>query len=166
MNTEEEISDLRQFRDTWEAARQCRNICVQADNHLRENVSTIDNWATGDALRFMVSTNGQVLHGTNRGLGSRTRQVGGYLSDSAVIHLSRDMSRTGACDGESIGSSATDHSRVVLDDTVERGQAVAAEERRDRGIQSVSLPAPNTSVPFKRPKTTAGASRYRSPEQG
>ena len=40
----------------------------------------------------MVSTNGNVLHGTNRGLGWRTRQVGGHLSDLSVQQLSRDMS--------------------------------------------------------------------------
>lgn len=39
----------------------------------------------------MVSTSGQVIHGKNCGLGWRTRQVGGHLSDDSVQQLSRDM---------------------------------------------------------------------------
>jgi len=91
MTSEEEHADLLRLRDEWETARQCIDICSKADVHLRENISTIDNYATGDAIQFMVSTNGKTIHGTNRGLGWRTRQVGGHLSDVTVQQLSQDM---------------------------------------------------------------------------
>lgn len=89
--SEEEAQDLSRLRDEWETARQCLDICSRADHHLKENVSVIENYGTGDSLQFMVSANGKVLHGTNRGLGWRSRQVGGYMSDESIQQLSRDL---------------------------------------------------------------------------
>ncbi|KAE8381497.1 hypothetical protein BDV26DRAFT_278708 [Aspergillus bertholletiae] len=91
MTSEEETTELKRLREEWETAHQCMDICSKADTHLKENISNIDNYATGDALQFMVSTNGKTINGTNRGLGWRTRQVGGHLSDESVQQLSRDM---------------------------------------------------------------------------
>merc|ERR1712025_776821 len=54
-------------------------------------MGTIENYSTGDAVQFMVSTNGKNICGKNRGLGWRTRQVGGYMSDAALQQLSRTM---------------------------------------------------------------------------
>jgi hypothetical protein len=92
MTSEEELADLIRLRDEWETARQSIGICSKADIHLKENISIIDNYATGDAVQFMVSTDGRVIHGKNRGLGWRTRQVGGHLSDVSLQQLSRDLS--------------------------------------------------------------------------
>lgn len=92
MTSEEELADLVRLREEWETARQCMDICSKADIHLKENISTIENYATGDAIQFMVSTDGKTIHGKNRGLGWRTRQVGGHLSDVSLQQLSRDMS--------------------------------------------------------------------------
>ncbi|KAH8799707.1 hypothetical protein F5884DRAFT_114522 [Xylogone sp. PMI_703] len=93
MTSEEEHADLLRLRDEWETARQCVEICSKADMHLKENVvvTTIDNYATGDAVQFMVSTDGKTLYGKNKGLGWRSRQVGGHLSDASLQQLSRDM---------------------------------------------------------------------------
>jgi hypothetical protein len=78
-STEElEYLDSR-LRDQWETTRQCLGICSRADDHLKENISTIDNYATGDAIQFMVSTDGKTIHGKNNGLGWRTRQVGSHI---------------------------------------------------------------------------------------
>ncbi|KAJ5235401.1 uncharacterized protein N7469_004569 [Penicillium citrinum] len=89
--SDEDAQDLSRLRDEWETARQCLDICSRADSHLKENVSVIENHGTGDALQFMVSANGQVLHGKNRGLGWRSRQVGGYMSNESIQQLSRDL---------------------------------------------------------------------------
>lgn len=89
--SEEDLADLTRLRDEWNTTRECIGICSQADKHLKETVTTIENYGTGDAVQFMVSTNGQVIHGKNRGLGWRTRQVGGHLSDESVQQISRDM---------------------------------------------------------------------------
>jgi hypothetical protein len=91
MTSEEEYADLARLKDEWETARQCMNICSKANNHLRENITNIENEGTGDTLQFMVSTDGKVIHGKNRGLGWRNRQVGGQLSDASVQQISRDM---------------------------------------------------------------------------
>lgn len=91
--SQDDLADLARLQEEWETTRQCMKICAKADGHLNENVSVIDNYATGDAIQFMVSTDGKTIHGKNRGIGWRTRQVGGHLSDAAVIQLSQDMSR-------------------------------------------------------------------------
>lgn len=91
MKSEEDIADLTRLRDEWETTRQCIGICSQADKHLKETVTTVENYGTGDSIQFMVSTNGQVIHGKNRGLGWRNRQVGGHLSDDSLQQISRDM---------------------------------------------------------------------------
>ncbi|KAG4442160.1 hypothetical protein IFR05_002373 [Cadophora sp. M221] len=90
--SEEDLADLLRLQEEWETTCQSREICSKAEIYLKENPSVIENYATGDAVQFMVSTDGSILHGTNRGLGWRTRQVGGHLSDLSVQQLSRDMS--------------------------------------------------------------------------
>ena len=135
--SKDEVTDLARLRDEWETTRQCMDICSKADNHLKENVSVIDNFATGDAVQFMVSTNGKILHGKNRGTGWKTRQVGGYLSDAAVMHLSRDIS----------GISHRNVEKEVVptrgngpNAAAENGQAPDFGERWGRGFTLVSRP--------------------------
>ncbi|KAL3478560.1 hypothetical protein BJX99DRAFT_224314 [Aspergillus californicus] len=89
--SQEELTDLARLRDEWETTRQCIDICSKADDHFKETITTVDNYATGDAVQFMVSTDGQVIHGRNRGLGWRSRQVGGHLNDTSLQQLSRDF---------------------------------------------------------------------------
>ena len=91
MVSSEDVADLMRLREEWETTRQCIEICSKADTHLKEDISTIDNYALGDAVQFMVSTDGKTIHGRNQGLGWRTRQVGGHLNDVSVQQLSRDM---------------------------------------------------------------------------
>ena len=60
-------------------------------NVLKGKMSTIENHAVGDAVQIMVSTNGKIIHGKNRGLGPRTWQVGGYISDTSLQKLSHGI---------------------------------------------------------------------------
>lgn len=90
--SEEDANDLERLHEQWEAARQCIGYCATVQTHLKENVSTIDNYGTGDNIQFLVSTGGQTIRGRNRGMGWRNRQVGGHLSDESVQQLSRDLS--------------------------------------------------------------------------
>jgi hypothetical protein len=92
--SKEDLAELIMLREQWDTARQCMDICSKADTHLKENVSTIDNYATGDAVQYMVSTDGSIIHGRNRGLGWRSRQVGGHLNDVSLQQISRDFSST------------------------------------------------------------------------
>ncbi|PYH63712.1 uncharacterized protein BO88DRAFT_409002 [Aspergillus vadensis CBS 113365] len=91
ISSDEDTQVLSRLRDEWEAARQCLDICSHADSNFKESVSVIENYGTGDALQFMVSANGKVLHGKNRGMGWRSRQVGGYMSNGTIQQLSRDL---------------------------------------------------------------------------
>lgn len=87
----EERANISTLQEHWVSARQSRDICAKADTYMKENISDIENYATGDAVQFMVSTEGKTIHGRNRGLGWRTRQVGGHLKDVTVQQLSRDL---------------------------------------------------------------------------
>ncbi|OJJ07599.1 hypothetical protein ASPVEDRAFT_178335 [Aspergillus versicolor CBS 583.65] len=91
LTSEEEIEELSKLKDQWETTRQCIDICSKADRRMRENVSNIVNHSTGDAVQFMVSTDGNIINGTNKGLGWRSRQVGGHLNDATVQQISRDF---------------------------------------------------------------------------
>jgi len=90
-SSEEHLADIARLREEWETTQQCMEICSKAGTYLKETTSIIDNYATGDAVQFMVSTDGKTLHGSNRGLGWRSRQVGGHLSDATVQQISRDF---------------------------------------------------------------------------
>jgi hypothetical protein len=92
MSDEEQAAELATLQADWESARECINICSKADMNLNENVSVIDNFATGDdAIQFLVSTNHKTIHAKNRGYGMRPRQLGGHLSDESLQQVSRDM---------------------------------------------------------------------------
>lgn len=95
ISEQEDAIDIKRLQDELATTLQCQQICAKADDHLKENISQVDNYATGDAVQFMVSTNNKIIHGSNRGLGWRTRQVGGHLSDASLQQLSRDMAGYG-----------------------------------------------------------------------
>ncbi|KAL2810545.1 hypothetical protein BJX63DRAFT_401759 [Aspergillus granulosus] len=111
----EELSDLARLRDEWETTRQCIDICSKADSRFKESITTVDNYATGDAIQFMVSTNGQVIHGRNRGLGWRSRQVGGHLNDASLQQISRDFSTISFQNRESNMSSPDSSNQASAD---------------------------------------------------
>jgi hypothetical protein len=134
--SEEEFADLARLREEWNTTRQCMDICSKADIHLKENVSKIDNYATGDAVQFMVSTDGKTIHGTNRGLGWRSRQVGGHLSDVTVQLLSRDFSSIGFRNTGSENPSGNTPS--IPDDKTEHKPDAEFEERHGRGFKLTS----------------------------
>lgn len=54
-------------------------------------MSRIENYSKGDAIQIMVSTNGKLINGKNEGLGWRTRQLGGYLSDNSLQQLAQNL---------------------------------------------------------------------------
>lgn len=135
MTSEEEFTDLERLRDEWETTRQCMDVCSRADSHLKENISIIDNYATGDAVQFMVSTDGNTVHGKNRGLGWRSRQVGGHLSDASLQQLSRDLTSVSFQDIRNEGSSSRSKSPSIPDDRGQRESNPEFRERYGRGFQ-------------------------------
>ncbi|KAJ4310817.1 hypothetical protein N0V94_008254 [Neodidymelliopsis sp. IMI 364377] len=90
--TPEDSRYLARLREELATARKCRDICVQADHHLKENISVIDNHATGNkAVQLLVSNSQKTIHGKNRGYGDHIKQLGGHLSDQSIQKVSGDF---------------------------------------------------------------------------
>ena len=85
----EEHANLVRLRDEREATRQGMQICSKVHDQLEHSISTIDKYATGDTVQVLVSTKEKTIHGTNRGLGWRTMQVGGHLGDESLQQIAR-----------------------------------------------------------------------------
>ena len=90
--SEEDRVDLERLREEWQATRQGMEICSKAHDCLKDSVSTIDNYATGDGIQFLVSTGEKTVHGRNRGLGWRIRQIGGHMKDETLREIARTLS--------------------------------------------------------------------------
>ncbi len=149
MSNEEETAELAKLQAEWESARECIGICTKADTNLNENISVIDNFATGDdAVQFLVSTNGKTIHARNKGYGMRPRQLGGHLSDESLQQVSRDMSLVSFHNVMDGRPSMRDNSLRVSDDAVDRS-SVGFQERHGRGFKLES--AADTAMSSKGP---------------
>jgi hypothetical protein len=145
MTSDEEVADLARLGEEWSTARQCLNICSEAEYRLKENITTIENYATGDeAVQFLVSTSGKTIHGKNRGFGWRPRQVGGHLSDESLQQLSRDISAISIPDTGKGSSSSRGNTPSIPDDTTERASEFS--ERYGRGMKLASKRAPDVDM--------------------
>jgi hypothetical protein len=151
MSSKEDVAELARLRDEWETTRQCVDICSKADNHLKENITTIDNYATGDAVQFLVSTDGKTIHGKNRGLGWRTRQVGGHLNDTSVQQLSRDLTRISIRSIGDEGSPSPENAPSVPNDGVENEPISEFRERYGEGFKLTSKSISNVTTSSTRP---------------
>lgn len=87
----EEVADIARLRDEWESTFESIGILSKANTYFENEASVIENHATGDAMQVMVATDEKILHGTNRGLGWRSRQIGGRMDNETVRAISRDM---------------------------------------------------------------------------
>lgn len=92
--SEEDGTDIQRLQEILGAIYQSERILSEAGS-LKENISTIENYATGDALQLAVSTSGKVIRGKNSGLGWRAWQVGGHVSDVTVQVIFRNALRRG-----------------------------------------------------------------------
>ncbi|KIX10436.1 uncharacterized protein Z518_01518 [Rhinocladiella mackenziei CBS 650.93] len=89
--SEDDRTDIARLRDEWLTTRHHLNIWSTAQSHLRDKVSTIENYAKGDAIQIMASTGEKTIHGKNQGLGAKTGQVGGYMSNDTIQQSLRMM---------------------------------------------------------------------------
>lgn len=92
--SQEDITGLEGLRDEWEITCECRRICIRMGKDIDADVTKISNYAQGDVIQFIVSTDGNPIEGENKGLGSKTGQVGGHMSDASLQQVVRDMDRT------------------------------------------------------------------------
>ncbi|KAK5246714.1 hypothetical protein LTS13_006417 [Exophiala xenobiotica] len=112
-----------------------------------QNASTIGNYGLGDAVQFMVSTDGKTIRGTNRGLGWRTRQVRGHMSDDSVQQLSGDMTASPSRTPGTERSPGRGDTPVVSDN----GTEVAHNpdfEQYGKGFKFISKPVSKASTSF------------------
>jgi len=145
--SKEHLADLTRLQEEWDTTRQCQEICLKADTYLKENVSNIENYATGDAIQFMVSTDGRILHGINRGLGWRTRQVGGHLDDTTVQQISRDFSTINIQNNGSESPSSRDNTQPVRDDSETKHKSGSKfKERYGPGVKLTSGTAADSAM--------------------
>ncbi|KAI3326534.1 hypothetical protein HD806DRAFT_487509 [Xylariaceae sp. AK1471] len=146
MASEREVADLSRLREEWNTARQCIDICSKAGYHLKESITIIDNYSTGDdAVQFLVSTDGKTVHGKNAGFGARPTQVGGHLSDASVQQISRDFSRTGF--RSSGGNSPPPRENTPTADTALKKESTSEfRERYGPGIKLLSKSTPDMII--------------------
>ncbi|KAI5460841.1 hypothetical protein BGZ63DRAFT_405288 [Mariannaea sp. PMI_226] len=89
--SQDEQEEFKRLRDESQAIRQALGICSKAETRLQENVSVIENYATGDeTVQFLVSTNEKTINGKNTGFGWRQRQIAGHFDNETVRQLSQD----------------------------------------------------------------------------
>jgi hypothetical protein len=144
--SEEDITNLARLREEWETTRQGIDICSRADNHLKSDISIIENYATGDeTIQFLVSTDGKTIHGKNRGLGFKNKQVGGHFSDISLQQISRDISGV-SLQAIDHAASSRDNTHMVRDDGVEQESNPEFQERHGPGFK---LKAKSTTDIFK-----------------
>ncbi|KAE8321570.1 hypothetical protein BDV39DRAFT_185441, partial [Aspergillus sergii] len=67
------------------------NSTANPDEYGKGNFSTINNYSTGDAVVFMVSTDKRAIHGGNKALGWRSRYLTGHVNDESVQQVSKDF---------------------------------------------------------------------------
>lgn len=102
-----------------------------------ENITKVENYSKGDAIQIMVSTNGKPINGKNQGLGWRTRQLGGYMSDSSLQHLAQGLLKV----EEPIGQANLQQSALVAG---QRNDPIEYHQWTE--ITPASTPCPPTST--------------------
>jgi len=144
---QENAADIARLREEWQSTRKSMDILSTAGNYLEKNISIIENHATGDAVQIMVSANGKTLHGTNRGLGWRTRQIGGYLDNETVRQISRDMVSVSIRTTDDREPSPRNESSIVSDDTGRGRQHSQFMERYGEGFKLTSKSTSDITTP-------------------
>jgi hypothetical protein len=59
--SEEELSDVASLREEWNVTRQYLEVCTQADMHIKEHVSNIEDYITASTVNFRVSIGGEPI---------------------------------------------------------------------------------------------------------
>ena len=109
-------------------------------------MSTIENYAVGDAVQIMVSTNGKNIHGKNRGIGPRIWQVGGYITDASLQKLSR-----GIVENTTINVSSGRESKLYADDAKADPTLEFRERSIGRQLTPIDTPNISSSEAYHRP---------------
>ena len=145
--SQENATDITRLREEWQSTRKSMDILSTASNHMEKNISIIENHGTGDAVQIMVSTNGKAIHGINRGLGWRTRQIGGYVDNETVRQMSRDMVSISIRDADDRQPPPRGETPTVSDDRDKDARQSQFKERYGGGFKLASESPSDISIP-------------------
>jgi len=147
MSDEDEAVVLSKLQAEWGSLRGCMQACSQAGIRLNENISIIDNFATGDhANQYLVSTNNKTIHGQNRGYGEWTNQLGGHMSDESLQRVSDNISRASLHDSR--GSTPPQAKTVQVPGEWSDRSGASFQAGRGRGLKPKSgSTLDNTTLP-------------------
>ncbi|KAL2802137.1 hypothetical protein BJX63DRAFT_438159 [Aspergillus granulosus] len=114
-----QLSDNADELEAKQKEAGCWDPATRSNRHRNENTSNIDITSTGDAVVFMVSTDGSVINGNVRATGWRTRHVGGHLNDASVRQISRDFTTMNThCPGNKATHTQSDASSTAENKSV------------------------------------------------
>ncbi|KFX99559.1 hypothetical protein O988_03794 [Pseudogymnoascus sp. VKM F-3808] len=135
MTSKEEIADLARIWDELETTFKRKEMFSKAESRLNENISVIENHGNWDARQIMVSTDGKTLHGKNTGLGWRSFQVGGSMSEAALQDVVRSMSSLRDRRPENDDPHSQNKTPTATDEVVDNGKIAKFRDQYGPGFQ-------------------------------
>jgi len=114
---------------------------ISTDRRSKEDINIIENDGKGNVFQIMVSTNGSILHGKNKGDGAEDNGDGGTIlqtggsfnEDSTIKQLSKDMVSIGLHKEVNDGRSSQGNIPPVSDDAKEKETASGFKNRHGQG---------------------------------
>lgn len=117
--SKEKHADIARLWDELTATRQGMNICSRVHDHIKDNVSIIDNYVIDDVIQFMISISEKIIHDRNRELNWRTRQVKSHISNELLQQIAWSLTSITISNFESWDSSSLDDTQFVFHVDVE-----------------------------------------------
>ncbi|OBT40153.1 hypothetical protein VE00_09801 [Pseudogymnoascus sp. WSF 3629] len=135
MTSKEEIADLAKIWDELETTFKRKEMFSKAESRLNENISVIENYGNGDAKQIMASTDGKTIRGKNTGLGWRTFQVGGSMSEAALQDVVRSMASL--CDSrpDNLGPHPQSNTPIATGEVADNGNITKFKNRYGPGFR-------------------------------
>lgn len=91
IGSEEERVELARLQEEWETGRLCIDICLNADDHLKHNISSLEDYSQSDDA-IPVSTTTNTIRGRTSTLGRRSSQTVSQHDDGLLRQELRDTS--------------------------------------------------------------------------
>ncbi|KAL7903810.1 hypothetical protein GGI35DRAFT_291220 [Trichoderma velutinum] len=88
----EAAADVVRLGDKWEIISNSIDILFKANSYC--NRSIVENYATGDAVQIIADTNvtnKRAFHGTNRGLGRKSKQFIAFTDKETLQHICHNL---------------------------------------------------------------------------
>lgn len=116
----------------WRLTFKRKDMFSKAKSRLNENVT--ENYGNGDARQIMVSTDGKTLR-KNSGLGWRSFQVGGSMSEAALQDVVRTMSSLRDRRPDNDNLHPQNNTPKATDEVVDNGKIAKFRDQYGSGFQ-------------------------------